>query len=319
MTMMDGGYIFDSKDAKFRKLRTPVKKRIRRVIFLFLASLSLTVVYYIIFAIFFSTETERRLESENQMYAKELPVFYEKEELIADVIEGLKRSDDAIYEGIFKNSAPSLDPVISIMDAPGLDSIPDSDLLRYTDEKLNKISRRADAVEENFRRIAELIADSSYVAPPMHNPLKNFTFAQTGASVGNKIDPFYKVPDPHNGLDLLAHSGEPVFVTADGVVSDVIMSRKGLGNVVVVSHDGGYVTRYAHLADIVVKKGRQVKRGDKIGNVGVSGSSFAPHLHYEVIRDTVIADPVNHFFASFTPEEYVNVMIMAATTGQSLD
>ena len=110
-----------------------------------------------------------------------------------------------------------------------------------------------------------------------------------------------------------------MFVTADGVVSDVIKSRKGLGNVVVVSHGGGYVTRYAHLADIEVKKGKRVKRGDKIGYVGVSGSSFAPHLHYEVIKDTLIMDPVNHLFASFTPEEYVNVMIMAATTGQSLD
>ena len=73
------------------------------------------------------------------------------------------------------------------------------------------------------------------------------------------------------------------------------------------------------LADIEVKKGKRLKRGDKIGCVGVSGTSFAPHLHYEVIRDTVVMDPVNHFFASFNPEEYVNVMIMAATTGQSLD
>ena len=317
--MMDGGYIFDNKDVKFRKLRTPVKKRIRRVVLFFVGSLCLTVVYYILFALLFSTETERRLESENEMYARELPGFHEKEALIADVIEGLKRSDDAIYEGIFKNSAPSLDPVTSIMDISVLDTIPDNDLLKYADVKLDQISRRADAVEENFKRIAELIADSSYVAPPMHNPLKDFTFAQTGASVGSKIDPFYKVPDPHNGLDLIAHAGEPVFVTADGVVSDVIMSRKGLGNVVVISHAGGYVTKYAHLADIEVKKGRQLKRGDKIGNVGVSGSSFAPHLHYEVIKDTVIMDPVNHLFASFSPEEYVNVMIMAATTGQSLD
>ena len=127
------------------------------------------------------------------------------------------------------------------------------------------------------------------------------------------------MPIHHNGLDLVAHSGEPVYVTADGVVTDVIKSRKGLGNVVVVSHDGGYVTRYAHLADIEVRKGKKLKKGDRIGYVGVSGNSFAPHLHYEVLRDTLVMDPVNHFFASLDPEEYVNVMIMAATTGQSLD
>lgn len=317
--MMDGGYIFDKDNVRFKKLKTPVRKRIRKFVLFFIASIALTLVYYVLFALFFSTETERRLEAENEMFEREFPEFQQREALLADVIEGLRRSDDGIYKDIFHTSAPSLNPVTSMMDLSDLDSIPDHALLQYSQRKYRDISRRAGAVEDNFKRIAELLSDSSYVAPPMHNPLKDFTFAQTGASVGNKIDPFYKVPDPHNGLDLIAHSGEPVYVTADGVVSEVIKSRKGLGNVVVVSHDGGYVTRYAHLADIEVKKGKRLKRGDKIGCVGVSGSSFAPHLHYEVIRDTLIMDPVNHFFASFTPEEYVNVMIMAATTGQSLD
>jgi murein DD-endopeptidase MepM/ murein hydrolase activator NlpD len=123
----------------------------------------------------------------------------------------------------------------------------------------------------------------------------------------------------HNGLDLIAPAGDPVYATADGVVKEVTKSRKGLGNVVAIDHGNGYVTRYAHLADIEVRKGRRVKAGTRIGYVGVSGNSFAPHLHYEVLRDTVVMDPVNHFFASLDPEEYVNVMIMAATTGQSLD
>ena len=317
--MMKRGYIFDKDNVKFKRFSTPVKKRIRRVVLFFIASLALTVVYYVLFALFFSTETERRLEAENEMFEREFPEFQKKEELLADVIEGLKRSDNIIYQDIFNTSAPSLNPVTSVMDFSSFDSIPDHALVEYSQRKFRDLSQRAAAVESDFMRIAELLSDSSYVAPPMHNPLKDFTFAQTGASVGNKIDPFYKVPDPHNGLDMIAHSGEPVFVTADGVVTEVVISRKGLGNVVVVSHDGGYVTRYAHLADIEVKKGKRLKRGDKIGCVGVSGTSFAPHLHYEVIRDTVVMDPVNHFFASFNPEEYVNVMIMAATTGQSLD
>ncbi len=316
---MKGGYIFDKDNVKFKKWRTPIKKRIRRTVLFFVASLAMTVVYYLLFAMFFSTETERRLEAENEMFEREFPEFQKKEKLLADVIEGLKRSDDNIYKDIFHTSAPSLNPVTSVMYFSSFDSIPDHALVEYSERKYRDLTERASAVEDNFRRIAELLSDSAFVAPPMHNPLKDFTFAQTGASVGSKIDPFYKVQDPHNGLDIIAHSGEPVFVTADGVVSDVIMSRKGLGNVVVVTHDGGYVTRYAHLADIEVKKGKRLNRGDKIGCIGVSGTSFAPHLHYEVIRDTVVMDPVNHFFASFTPEEYVNVMIMAATTGQSLD
>ena len=155
--------------------------------------------------------------------------------------------------------------------------------------------------------------------PPMTNPIGNFSFAQTGASVGDKINPFYKVSIRHNGLDLIAPAGEPVYASADGVVRNVIRSRKGLGNVVEIDHGNGYVTRYGHLADVEVRKGRQLEKGTRIGYVGVSGNSFAPHLHYEVLRDTLILDPVNHLFASVNPEEYMNILIMAVSTGQSLD
>lgn len=299
--------------------RRPLRKRIRRVLLFFVASLSLTVVYYVLFSLVFSTEEEKRLERENEMFQRELPQLQQKEALLADVIEGLGGRDDRIYEEIFQASAPSLSPLTSVRDFSGVDTIPDQELVVYAQRKLDDVIAKAGSVEQDFMRIAELLQDSSFVMPPMSNPLNEFTFAQTGASVGDKINPFYKVPIRHDGLDLVSHSGEPVYVAADGVVRDVIKSRKGLGNVVVVSHKGGYVTRYAHLADIEVKKGRSLKKGDRIGYVGVSGNSFAPHLHYEVLRDTLVMDPVNYMFASLDPEEYVNVMILAVTTGQSLD
>jgi murein DD-endopeptidase MepM/ murein hydrolase activator NlpD len=296
-----------------------IKKMVRRVLLFFVASLSLTVVYYVLFSLVFSTEAEKRLERENDMFQRELPQLQQKEALLADVIGGLGGRDDRIYEEIFQASAPSLSPLTSVRDFSGVDTIPDQELVVYAQRKLDDVIAKAESVEEDFMRIAELLRDSSFVMPPMSNPLDEFTFAQTGASVGDKINPFYKVPIRHNGLDMVSHSGEPVHVTADGVVADIIKSRKGLGNVVVVSHKGGYVTRYAHLADIEVKKGRSLKKGDRIGYVGVSGNSFAPHLHYEVLRDTLVMDPVNYMFASLDPEEYVNVMILAVTTGQSLD
>ena len=120
-------------------------------------------------------------------------------------------------------------------------------------------------------------------------------------------------------MDIIASAGEPVRSAADGVVSDVVRSRKGLGNVVTITHEGGYVTRYAHLADIEVRKGRFVRRGTRIGYVGISGNSFAPHLHYEVLRDTVVLDPVNYFFGSLSVDDYVNMLVMSVTTGQSMD
>ena len=68
-----------------------------------------------------------------------------------------------------------------------------------------------------------------------------------------------------------------------------------------------------------VRKGRKVHKGDRIGYVGVSGNSFAPHLHYEMLRDTTVLDPVNYLFASVSPEDYVNMLILSYSTGQSMD
>jgi hypothetical protein len=316
---MAGEYTFDKDKVGFRKKKTSVWKWLRRGVLFLVATLSMTVLYYVVFALIFSTETERRLKAEIDMYEREMPELERKERLLSDVVEGLKARDNRIYEEIFHMAAPDMDRLSSMDFLAGLDSVPDDNIVRYAEGKLAMMEDRADRIEENFRLAMAAVRDSGFVMPPMTNPLNDYTFAQTGASVGSRMNPFYKVPMQHNGLDMLAHSGEPVHAAADGVVKEVIKSRKGLGNVVVIDHGGGYLTRYAHLADMQVSRGRKVKRGTCIGYVGVSGTSFAPHLHYEVLRDTVVLDPINHLFASVTPEEYMNMMVMSISTGQSLD
>ena len=316
---MKSEYTYDKDNVRFRKVRHSVWKWFRRVLLLFVASLSMTVLYYVLFSLFFSTEEERRLKQENQMYEREMPELERKEKLVSEVVEGLIARDNRIYEEIFHTSAPDMDPLSSLGILSGVDSIPDGNIVRYAESKLQHLETHASRVEDNFKKVMEAVGAPGFVMPPMTNPLDNYTFAQTGASVGSRVNPFYKVSMQHNGLDMIAHAGEPVYATADGVVSEVIKSRKGLGNVVVIDHRNGYFTRYAHLADIETARGRSVKRGTRIGYVGVSGNSFAPHLHYEVLRDTLVMDPVNYFFASMTPEEYMNTMILSVATGQSMD
>lgn len=312
-------YIFDEDGVKFKRVKTTAWTVIRKLLVGFVASISLAVVYYCVLSLFVSTDEERRLKQENAMYEREFPELEQRERLLSGVVEGLQARDNAIYEEVFHTSAPNMDPGSSLDFLIGLDSIPDKDIVKHSAARLNKLESYADDIESNFRAVIKTVQKEGFVMPPMSNPLKDFSFAQTGASVGERISPFYKVKMMHNGLDLIAPAGDPVYATADGVVKQVTKSRKGLGNVVAIDHGNGYVTRYAHLADIEVRKGRRVKAGTRIGYVGVSGNSFAPHLHYEVIRDTTVVDPVSHFFASVTPDEYVNMLIMSASTGQSMD
>ena len=316
---MDGKYIFDKDNIRFRRERMSFGKILRKILSFFLASISLAVVYYVVFALLFNTDTERRLKRENRMLEASLPQLEQKEALLSDVVANLELRDDRIYEEMFQMSSPAVDPASSLDFLHGLDTIPDGQLAVATEKKLHHLENRSRSVEENFRKIFEIVTGEGYSAPPMRIPVGNVTFAQIGASVGSKTNPFYKVPMQHNGLDIIASSGEAVYVVADGVVSDIQRSRKGLGNVVTVTHKDGYSTKYAHLADIQVAKGRQIKAGTLVGYVGTSGHSYVPHLHYEVYRDTVALDPVSHFYADIEPQEYVNMLIMSSATMQSLD
>lgn len=283
-----------------------------------IATASLAAFYYLIFSLVVNTDEEKRLKRENRLYEKLYPEMEQKEKLISDVVKDLQARDNAIYKQIFKSQAPSVDPQNSAMFFFATDSTADKDIVEYTERRSLALLDMTSRIDSNFKEVFSDAA-SSRTLPPMLVPVPDLKFAQVGASVGKKMDPFYKVLTMHNGIDLIAGQGTPVIATADGVVLEVKRSGKGPGNIVEIGHDGGYRTLYAHLQDIVVRKGERVKAGRKIANVGMSGNSFAPHLHYEVHRDSLVLDPVNFFFASFSPEDYMKAAYMAATTGQSLD
>jgi murein DD-endopeptidase MepM/ murein hydrolase activator NlpD len=98
---------------------------------------------------------------------------------------------------------------------------------------------------------------------------------------GKRRDPFTGEQAYHLGLDISADKGAPVFATAAGVVQSAGW-HNDFGNLVVIGHDFGLLTRYAHLSRMAVKAGEQVRRGDIIGYVGATGRATGTHLHYEV-------------------------------------
>jgi murein DD-endopeptidase MepM/ murein hydrolase activator NlpD len=97
----------------------------------------------------------------------------------------------------------------------------------------------------------------------------------------------------HEGIDITARTGTPIFASESGRV--VISGRmRGYGKVVVVKHAGKYKTLYAHASRLVVKKGAFVERGQKIAEVGSTGRSTGPHLHFEVLRSDTAQNPMGY-------------------------
>ncbi|MCQ2143764.1 MAG: M23 family metallopeptidase [Bacteroidales bacterium] len=310
-------YILD-ENFEFKKKGTGWWDVVKTFFRYLLGSISLAVVYYVVACLFVSTDLEKALIRENRALARNYPVMEEKMELLEDVILGLEVRDEGIYEDIFRSSAPAASRVSTEDFYAGVDSIPDYRILDYSAMKMARTEAAASRTEENFRLILDSL-HRSQALPPLGMPVDGFSFARTGASVGTKMSPFYKVETSHNGLDLLCPTGSPVRASAAGVVTELIRSGKGLGNVVVISHPGGESTSGAHLSGIKAVKGKSVRKGDIIGYVGMSGNTYAPHLHYEVWRDTLALDPVDYVLGDISPEDYEKMRIIAASTGQSMD
>ncbi len=311
-------YVFDKTRIEFRKVTHSVWNILGKTLKYFLVTASLAVVYYIVFALLVNTDSERKLKRENQMYSRMYDEMVRKEQLVGDVMENLKAKDNEIYRQLFNSDAPDLGSIYPEGLLSAIDSVGDKDIVEYVGKKLNLLEEASGKVEDNFKSIMDKLEGDGKL-PPLTNPLHDFSYARTGASVGEKINPFYKVAVFHGGLDLISQQGDPVYATADGTVKDVEHSTKGLGNVVTIDHGNGYLTRYAHLENTKVSRGQKVARGKQIGQVGMSGNSFAPHLHYEVVRDTAKVDPLNCFFASVSPEDYIGMVFMSYNTGQSMD
>ena len=147
---------------------------------------------------------------------------------------------------------------------------------------LGAIESRLDLVRSGVERRQALAA-----ATPSIWPVTGWL----SSPYGGRRDPFTGEGDFHPGLDISAPQGEPILAPADGVVSSAAPNGS-YGNLIVLDHGFGIITRYGHLSRFAVMNGQEVKRGQVIGYVGTTGRSTSPHLHYEIWMNGQLTNPL---------------------------
>jgi len=149
------------------------------------------------------------------------------------------------------------------------------DLLQGLESRLDFVRRDVD------RRVQ--LANATPSIWPTHGGLTSF--------FGGRSDPLTGEPAYHSGIDISAEKGQPVYATADGVVQSAGYTGD-YGNLIVLKHAFGLSTRYGHLSAYHVKAGDVVKRGDVIGYIGSTGRSTGSHLHYEILANGQLMNPL---------------------------
>ncbi len=323
--MVKHKYRFNPDSLSFDREIHTLTKKFWKGFYYFLASLVMSVLYYIVFSLFFDTPQERGLRRENQELILQFELLNKKFDHISVVLADIQQRDDNIYRTIFE-----AEPIATSIRNAGiggveryseLEDLSNSKIVIETTKRLDKLSKQVYIQSKSFdeiiglaKRKEEMIANI-----PAIQPISNKDLTRVASPFGVRIHPFYKVLKMHTGMDFTAPTGTEVYATGNGVVADVVFSARGYGNTIIIDHGFGYKTLYAHLSKSLVHPGTKVKRGDVIGLVGNTGMSMAPHLHYEVRKNDEPINPINFYFNDLTPAEYEKIIELASQSGQSLD
>jgi len=170
-------------------------------------------------------------------------------------------------------------------------------------QELYKLERQIQFEENSFKELAATFKhkqDSIDYLPALKPVLKGVI----SSKFGYRNHPILKIKRHHDGVDISARRGEPVYASADGTVR--FSGRMGtLGLMIMIDHKYGFSTRFGHLDRVVIRPGQAVKRGEKIGEVGNSGLSTSPHLHYEVHYQDKPVDPLKYIFDDYKLTEQI--------------
>jgi murein DD-endopeptidase MepM/ murein hydrolase activator NlpD len=156
---------------------------------------------------------------------------------------------------------------------------------------IERLKSEATSQEESLSELEKLLQTKREVL--VHTPSLWPAMGWVTSGFGFRTNPFTGLNQMHEGMDISNRVGTPVIAPADGIVSDT-GNDWAHGKIVVISHGFGMITRYSHLSKISVGVGQKVKRGDKIAEVGVTGKTTGPHLHYEVRLNGIPVNPLRY-------------------------
>ncbi len=318
-------YFYNTHTLKYEKVEVSIGKKILRVTG-YLASVAVFAGIVMIFAYsYIDSPKEKQLKREIEQLTLQFDLLQDRLKIMDVVMEDLSERDDNIYRVIFE-----ADPIPSDIRKAGyggvnkyknLENYDYSKVVIETTKKLDRIAKQMYVQSKSYDELLKEVKNKSKLLAsiPAIQPISNKRLRHMASGFGFRIHPIYKTSKMHTGMDFTAPTGTPIYATGDGVVIEADASRRGYGNHVVINHGYGYKTLYGHMSRIKVRRGQSVKRGEVIGFVGNTGTSTAPHLHYEVIKNGKHINPINFYYNDLNPAEYEQMLEMSSKANQSFD
>jgi murein DD-endopeptidase MepM/ murein hydrolase activator NlpD len=236
-----------------------------------------------------------QLRRENQLLAAEVDQMREQMAELNQSIDQLALKDEQKRVGIGGPGSSLADAALVHLN-PGVGR-----KLEKAEGNLGVLARRARLLQASLdealgalRSNNERMARMPSIAPANGHLSSLFSTSRR--------HPVLRISRPHKGIDIAARVGEPILAPGKGRVRFSGNRANGYGYMVEIDHGYGYITRFAHASRLHVRTGQMVQRGDVIAEVGATGLTSGPHLHYEVEQNGREVDPLNFIVADAIPD-----------------
>lgn len=321
-------FVYNIQTLTYEKVVVPLKTRIWQAFGFFSVVLVTSVLLLVVLYTYFPSPREQELMREIDQMEYKYSQLDGHLDMMSKVLQNIQERDANVHRAVF-----GMDPIDENVWMGGLgghDAHPELAAFKYGEgavrnaiDRVDRLSHQLalqskslDTIQELANNQAKMLASIPSVKPVREDKLQKSMNVLSG--FGSRIHPVYKVRKFHAGVDFPARVGTAIQSTGDGLVVETGW-HSGYGNCVKISHGYGYETVYGHMNRIIVRQGERVKKGQKIGEVGDTGLSTAPHLHYEVHYKGNPVNPINFCMDSLTPREYQEMVNSANKANQSLD
>ncbi|MEY4150064.1 MAG: hypothetical protein RL555_668 [Bacteroidota bacterium] len=318
-------YYYNTHTLRYEKAVTPLRVKVLRVFGFVAASLvTASLIAYFAFR-FVGSPREKMLELQNQEMREDYYELVEKARVLEQQMKELETRDNDIYRAIFE-ATPIPDSarakkIETELEIAKIEKISSKKLVGSVAATMDNLVERIRSQEKSYEEVNQLVKDKERLLAhtPAIQPVSNKNLKRIASGFGYRIDPIYKTPRLHPGLDFTAPQGTPIYATANGKVEVAGNLGDGYGRHVIINHGYGYKTLYGHMVRIKARAGQPVRRGEVIGWVGSTGKSTGPHCHYEVIKNGSPIDPIYFFYNDLTPAQFDRILKQAAASNQSMD
>lgn len=298
-------------------VKAPFRLRTYRLLRRILVGFILVSIANVLFSYFFYTPKMYRINRENRELVLKYRILQDRIRTAQRRVDEIRHRDNNVYRSLFSTDTLALEGIFTPYPDTKYASMADDNyapLMVGTWQQLDALARELYLESVSFDELQMLARNKEQMsaAIPAIWPIDRSRLHNNhlGAFNPRRMHPILHRIAPHNGVDFGCDRGTPVYATGDAVVEVAAATgpNGGFGRMVLLNHEFGYKTRYAHLDKVLVKAGDRVVRGQQIGEAGSTGRSTAPHLHYEVIHKGQPVNPVNYFNRNMTNEEYDRLM-----------